>query len=90
MTNTQKAHRVRRLLKALERKRGEYQTAIDVVVAELEELSGLELISNDFPGDGLGVGIDKGGIPTYIGAGDLLAIIEEKGTFTKDDIITYL
>jgi len=90
MTNFQKAHRVRKRLKALETKRGEYQTAIDVVVAELEELSGLELISNDFPGDGLGVGIDEGGIPTYCGVGDLLAIIEEKGTFTKDDIITYL
>jgi len=90
MTNFQKAHRVRRRLKTLERKRGEYQAAIDDLIEELEELSGLELISNDFPGDGLGIGIDIGGIPTYCGVWDLLAIIEEKGTFTKDDIITYL
>lgn len=82
------ASKLKRLNQKLDKARGKYDSALGALHAELEDLSGLELESNDFPGDGLGIGIRD--CHTYMPFDDLLKVIEEKGTFSEDDLITTL
>lgn len=88
---------LRRLNKKIDVARENLSSSIETLVSELEKLSGLKLVFNDFPGDGLGIALasesdndDLGGENTFMPIGDLLTIIDEKGTFTEDDIVTSL
>jgi hypothetical protein len=81
---------LRKKLKAINKTRAAYETAIARLVIELQDMSGLELEYNDFADDGLGITVSGATHPTYMGIGDLLDVIEEKGTFNEEDIFTYL
>lgn len=79
--------KVKVLNKQVDKCRRSYQSSIDNLMIELEKISGLTLYYNDFPGDGLGVGVEE---LAYMGIEDLIKIIEKKGTFNEDDIIDVL
>ena len=70
----------------------EWDTKIKTLVDELEQISGLELTVNDFAGDGIGIGLaeNESFCPTYMSLHELIAVVQEKGTFSESDIFTSL
>ena len=92
MTPRQKAARLRRLNKKIDKARGILDTKIKTLVDELEKISGLEFTVNDFAGDGIGIGLaeNESFCPTYMSLHELIAVVQEKGTFSESDIFTSL
>jgi len=84
-----KRTKLRSLCGKVDKNREKYLSSIDSLVSELEKISGLELSSNDFPGDGLGIGLK--GADRYISISEALERIESTGTLTESDFDeTYL
>jgi len=76
-------------LNHINRHRSALSVSIDSLVSEISEIAGIDLISNDFAGDGLGIGLSEDDeleingyvAQTYMPIEDVLAIIKETGTF---------
>lgn len=83
------AKKLNTLLRKVNKKRREYDHVIGSLISELNTVSGLDVVYNDFPGDGLGIGPE--GSENYIGIEQVIKVVAQKGTFTEEDISdTYL
>lgn len=82
------AAKLKKLNERLDKARMKYEAALGELLWELEQVSGIEVDYNDFPGDGLGIGVK--GCKCYMPFDHLLLVIEEKGTFEATDIVTSL
>jgi len=87
MKTNKNAKEIIALNEKLDKARNVYQSAIDSLINKLECISGMELCSNDFAGDGIGIGSNG---DTYMRLSDLIEIIKEKGTFSNDDLFLSL
>lgn len=57
---------------------------LDSFIEKLSEVTGKEIVFNEFESDGLGVAVDNGN-NTYMSIHDAFALIKENGTIEDDD-----
>jgi hypothetical protein len=79
---------MRRLLTKHQNAKAKYKQAEENIVVELQKYSELDLVSNDFAGDGLAIMVEYGK-KTGITVEKCLEIIIERGVLTQDDFDKY-
>lgn len=63
--------------------RGKYLDVMNAISIEVSDLVDVkEIFYNDFPGDGLGIGIED---DTYVGVEDLILRLKQNGILTIND-----
>jgi len=67
----------------------EAEDEIKKIEEELKKISGIDtIIVSDLPGDGIGVCLNENGNCESAVLDDVLTIIRERGTFTRDEILS--
>jgi len=80
--------KLEKLNRKLDIARAKYDGAIGNIEAEIIKLTGCDnIVSTDFSGDGLGIGLSDDPNITHTPIETLIKILEEKGSLDKDDIL---